>query len=244
MAPVAEVAEVRAPLLARVLGLGAVLVMGGVLVVWGLDLGKRVMGVSSGESGPAVAKQLAATQLDLARVTAERDALEQKLKAAEAKGAAPGAASAASAAVAADAAGELAMARADLALLESVLPPAAKGEGLVIRGLQARMVSSRQLHYTVLLAYGVKKAHAEFDGRLKLEVTVKQGGKKSVLVFPQEGAERYDIKVAHYQRVDGTLELPDGAQALTVKVTMSENGKVVASDATTVVQSGQPRSGL
>jgi hypothetical protein len=231
-------------LLARVLGLSAVLVMGGVLVVWGIDLGKRVMGVSSGESGPAVSQQLAATQLDLARVTAERDALEQKLKAVETKAAAPAEISAASAVVSVADAGELAKAHANLALLESVLPPVAKGEGLVIRGLQARMASSKQLHYTILLSYGAKKAHTEFDGRLTLALMVKQGGKKSVLEFPKEGAERYDIKVARYQRVDGTLELPDGAEALTVKVTMSEKGKVVASDATTVVQSGQPRSGL
>jgi len=223
-------------MLARVLGLSAVLVMGGVLVIWGIDLGKRVIGVSSGESGPAVAKQLAATELDLARITAERDALEAKLKAAEAKAAAPGAAPAD--------AGELAKASANLALLESVLPPVAKGEGLVIRGMQARMASPKQLHYTVLLSYGAKKAHPAFDGRLKLAVTVVTDGKKSVLEFPKEGAERYDIKVARYQRVDGTLELPDGAEASSVKVTMSDKDKVVASGSTTVVQSGQLRHGL
>jgi len=237
---VPELTEVRAPLLARVLGLSAALVMGGVLVVWGVDLGKRVVGVSSGESGPAVSKQLAATQVELARITAERDALELKLKAAEEKvSAAPAAAGAAPAN-----AGELDKLAADLALLESALPPVARGDGLVIRGMQARMASARQLHYTVLLSYGAKKTHPAFDGRLKLAVTVKQDGRKSVLEFPKEGAERYDIKVARYQRVDGTLELPDGAEALSVKVVMSEKGKVVASDATTVVQSGQTPSGL
>jgi len=233
---VAEATEVRAPLLARVLGLSAVLVMGGVLVVWGVDLGKRVIGVSSGESGPAVSKQLAATQLELARVTAERDALEAKLKAA-----APAVAAASASSAPADEVDKLA---ADLALLESALPPVAKGEGLVIRGMQARMASSKRLHYTVLLSYGAKKKSPEFDGRLSLAVTVNQGGKKSVLAYPKEGAGRYDIKVARYQRVDGTLELPEGAEALSVKVAMSENGKVVASDATTVVQSGQARTGL
>lgn len=223
----------RAPLLARVLGLSAVLVMGGVLVVWGIDLGKRVMGVSAGESGPALSAQLAATELELARVTAERDALETKLKAVPAP-----------AAVAVADAGELDKLSADLALLESALPPVAKGAGLVIRGMQAHMASPELLHYTVLLSYGRRKAHPTFDGRLKLAVMVTQDGKKSVLEFPKEGAERYDIKVARYERVDGTLALPAGAQAVSVQVTLSEQGKVVASESTAVVKSGQPRHGL
>jgi len=243
---VTTVEEVRAPLLARVLGISAVLVMSGVLIVWGVDLGKRLMGVSSGESGPAVSKQLAATEVELARVTAERDALEEKLKAAQAASASAGATASASASTAFNgvAEGELEKMTADLALLESVLQPVAKGDGLIIRGMQARMASPKLLHYTVLLSYGAKKTHPSFEGRLKLAVTVKIDGKKSVLEFPKEGAERYDIKVARYQRVDGTLELPDGAEALSAKVTMSEKGKVVVSETTTVVQSGQPRLGL
>ncbi len=214
------------PLLARVLGLAAVLVAAGVLVMWGVDLGKRVIGVSKGEAGPTVAKQLAAAELELARVTAERDALAEKLKAAP-----PVAAAATSGAPDA----ELAKLHADLALLEDVLPPAKPGSGLQIRGMQARMASPRLLHYTVLLQYGAKKkGPAAWAGRLKLAVTVEQGGKKSVLEYPKEGAERYDMKIEHYQRVDGTLELPEGAKAVAVAVSMSEKGKIVATEATNV----------
>ena len=220
----------RVPLLARVLGLAAVLVGAGVLVVWGVDLGQRVIGVSKGEAGPSVAKQLAASELELARVTAERDALAEKLKAASA---APAPSPAPAAAPANDA--ELSKLQADIALLEDVLPPARAGSGLQIRGMQARMAAPRLLHYTVLLAYGAKKkGPTAFEGRLKLAVTVRQDGKKSVLEYPKAGAERYDMKVDRYQRVDGTLELPEGAQALAVKVSMSEKGKIVASETTTV----------
>lgn len=207
----------------RVLGLAAVLVGAGVLVLWGVDLGQRVLGVSQGESGPAVSRQLAATELELARMTAERDALAEKLKAAVPPAAAPGN----------DA--ELAKLNADLALLEKVLPPARTGSGLVIRGMQARMATSRQLHYTVLLQYGAgKKGPAAFEGRLQLAVTVKRNGRQAVLEYPKEGAERYNMKVDSYQRADGTLELPDGAEALSVKVSMLEGGKVVASETTPV----------
>jgi hypothetical protein len=214
--------QARAPLLARVFGLAAVLVAGGALAVWGVDLGKRVVGVSKGESGPTVARQLAATELELARVSAERDALAEKLKAA------PAAAPAASDA-------ELAKLNADLALLEDALPPAKAGSGLVIRGMQARMAAPRLLHYTVLLQYGAKKkGPSAFAGRLKLAVAVIQDGKKAVLEYPKEGAERYDLKVDRYQRIDGTLELPEGIKVVAVKVSLSEKGKVVADETTTV----------
>ncbi len=213
-------------MLARVMGLAAVLVAGGVLVMWGVDLGKRVIGVSQGESSPSVKKQLAAAELELARVTAERDALAEKLKAAPAAaGPLPNAASDA----------ELAKLNADLALLEDILEPAPAGAGLLIAGMQARMASPKLLHYTVLLQYGAKKkGPSAFTGKLKLAVTVLQDGKKTVLEYPKEGAERYELKVDRYQRVDGTLELPEGAQATAVKVSLSEKGKVVATEATTV----------
>jgi hypothetical protein len=216
--------QARAPLLARMAGLAAVLVAAGVLVVWGVDLGKRVVGVSQGESSPSVKKQLAAAELELARVTAERDALAEKLKAVPA---------AAAPAPAADA--ELARLNADLALLEDILEPAPAGAGLLIAGMQARMASPKLLHYTVLLQYGAKrKGPSAFNGRLSLAVTVTQDGKKTVLEYPKEGAERYDLKVDRYQRVDGTLELPEGAKAESVKVSLSEKGKVIATEATTV----------
>ncbi|WP_028102303.1 DUF6776 family protein [Pseudoduganella violaceinigra] len=217
--------QVRAPMLVRVLGLAAVLVASGVLVVWGVDLGKRVIGVSSGESGPSVARQLAASELELARVTAERDALTEKLKAAQQ----------APAPLPAVADAELAKLTADLALLEKALPPAEPGSGLDIIGMQARMATPKLLHYTVLLQYGAKKkGPSAFAGQLKLAVAVLQDGKKAVLEYPKEGAERYDLKVDRYQRVDGTLELPEGAKAVAVKVSLSEKGKVVVHDTTTV----------
>lgn len=218
--------QARPPMLARVLGLAAVLVAAGVLVVWGVDLGQRVIGASKGEAGPNVARQLAATELELARVTAERDALAEKLKASPAIAApsAPGATDA-----------ELAKLNADLALLEEVLPAAKPGSGLLIRGMQARMASSRLLHYTVLLQYGAKKkGPAAWAGRLQLAVTVEQDGKQSVLEYPKAGAERYDMTIEQYQRVDGTLELPEGAKAVSVAVRMTEKGKVVASQTTSL----------
>jgi hypothetical protein len=74
--------ERRAPLVARVLGVAVVLVMGGVLLVWGVDLGQRIMGASQGQSLPDVQQQLDEAQAEIGRLTAERDALQAALKAA------------------------------------------------------------------------------------------------------------------------------------------------------------------
>jgi hypothetical protein len=206
--------------------MSAAAVLAGVLLIWGIDLGRRLIGVSNGTAGPALAKQLAASELELARMTAERDELAAKLKAALAQPAAQ------PAPFAAVAEGEVGKLVADLALVEEALPQPKTGSGLQILGLQARMATSKQLHYTVLLAYGGKKAHAAFEGKLKLSVMVLQEGKKAVLEFPQDDAERYALKVARYQRVDGTLDLPDGATARGVQISLLEKGKVVASETT------------
>jgi hypothetical protein len=215
-------AERKAPLLARIAGVAVVLALGGVLAVWGVDLGKRIIGASHGE--PSVQQQLAQAQSELDKVSAERDGLQ-----ARGKPAAAGTVSADAAALAA-ARQESARLAADIALLESVLPSVPAGAGLVIQGLQARMAAPGLLHYTILLGYGPKKgAPPRFTGRLRLAVSVNKDGKSSVLAFPLEkDAARYDISVQRNQRLDGTLELPDGVAASRIDISLTAAGKVVA----------------
>jgi hypothetical protein len=216
-------AERKAPLLARIAGVAVVLVLGGVLAVWGVDLGKRIVGASHGE--PSVQQQLAQAQSELDKVSAERDGLQAKGKPA----AGAGAVSADAAALAA-ARQESARLAADIALLESVLPKVPAGAGLVIQGLQARMAAPGLLHYTILLGYGPKKgAPRQFTGSLRLAVSVSKDGKSSVLAFPLEkDAARYDISVQRNQRLDGTLELPAGVAASRIDISLVAGGKLVA----------------
>ncbi len=70
--------EQKAPLLKRMAGIAVVLVLGAVLLVWGVDLGKRIFGASQG--APTAQQQLELVQAELARVTAERDALLEAAK--------------------------------------------------------------------------------------------------------------------------------------------------------------------
>jgi hypothetical protein len=213
-------AERKAPLLARIAGVAVVLVLGGVLAVWGVDLGKRIIGASHGE--PSVQQQLAQAQAELDKITAERDGLQANGK--------PAAGAVSDAAALAAARQESARLAADIALLESVLPKVPAGAGLVIQGLQARMAAPGLLHYTILLGYGPKKgAPRQFTGSLRLAVSVSKDGKSSVLAFPLEkDAARYDISVQRNQRLDGTLELPAGVAASRIDISLVAGGKLVA----------------
>jgi hypothetical protein len=77
-APETVLVEQKAPLLKRLAAIAVVLVLGGVLVVWGVDLGGRIFGASRG--APTAQQQLELVQAELVRVTAERDALLEAAK--------------------------------------------------------------------------------------------------------------------------------------------------------------------
>lgn len=260
--PETVLVEQKAPLLVRVLGLTVVLMLAGALLVWGWDLGTRLIGASS---KPAPAVVIEHTPAPVAGSAAASAAAEAGLRpagaapsnpravapAASGEGAgsdpaaasvpapAPGASASpapATSSVSADpgTAAENERLAADLALLESILPPVKPGAGLVIRGLQARMASASQLHYTILLGYGAKKGQPRFEGRLSIILQAKKDGKPLILEFPtKEGAERYQLTVEDYQRIDGTLDLPAGVQASELKVTLS-GGKTSVSQTTLV----------
>lgn len=273
--PETVLVEQKAPLLVRVLGLTVVLMLAGALLVWGWDLGARLIGASNKPApavvvehtpAPAPGAGSAAALAASGRLAAESTTAAVAAPASAATPA-PGApalnAAAANAPAVASAAGaprpasaavpaapapaapaDAAAARveterlaADLALLESILPPVKPGAGLVIRGLQARMASASQLHYTILLGYGAKKAQPSFEGRLNLVLQAQKDGKPLTLEFPtEEGAARYQLTVEDYQRIDGTLDLPAGVQASGLKVTLT-GGKTSVSQTTPVKSS-------
>jgi ABC-type transporter Mla subunit MlaD len=219
----------RPPLPVRVLGVVVMLVLAGMLVMWGIDLGKRIIGAGSGETDPAAQAALG-LQDELAKVNAERERLD--------------AAGAAATAALKEAQGRIQALQADnsqlagdLELTESQLPPEKAGAGPAIRGLRANMVSPTQLQYGLLLAYGAKKARPVLNGQLQFAVTLVQDGKKRVAEFPPEkdaDGPQYVVKVQSRQRLDGMLELPPGARADSLQVSLLDKGQVVARLSTTV----------
>ena len=219
------------------------LVLAGLLVLWGGELLQRFNGMGKADAAPSTEQQLALVQEELTRVTMERDQLA-------ATAAAPPATPAGGVAQGQTATQikalevENSKLTNDLLLVESLLPAEKAGAGLVIRALQADLPAPGQLHYVLLLGHGASKAEPLFAGQLQLTVMVNRNGINEVLEFPAEksaDAHLYDVTVRSYQRLDGLMPLPEGATAKAVQVRLLSKGRVVARQSTSVKESGDVR---
>lgn len=229
----APVEPAQPALALRVLGVLVMLVLAGLLVTWGIDLGRRIGGI--GGAGPAAAA--APPQAELDKVTAERDQLavdaaamlsEQKKTATQIKALEV----------------ENGKLSGDLELVESLVAPPPPGAGLLIRGVRARMLAPDRLHYVLLLAHGPRKGQPHFDGQLQLSVAMQVDGARQVIEFPgRDGADgaQYGVRVQRYQRLDGVLAVPRGAQVKTVQVRLLERGRVLAQQLATVKETPHVR---
>ena len=118
----------------------------------------------------------------------------------------------------------------DLAFFESLLPVDANAQGVSIRRLKSEIVAPNQLHYQLLIMQGGKGDH-DFVGNLQLTVTVMQGGKSAMIAFPEPTStepDKFKLAFKHYQRVEGTLTLPDGAVIKAVQARILDKGQIRA----------------
>jgi hypothetical protein len=102
--------------------------------------------------------------------------------------------------------------RDDLGFFEKLIP-AAGGEGMAIRSLQAELQGSTKLKWQVLVIQSGKNL-AEFNGRLEVTFTGFVNGKPWVASLPGESVA---VRVRQYGRIEGEFELP--AQAVVKGVT-------------------------
>lgn len=118
----------------------------------------------------------------------------------------------------------------DLAFFESLVPTRAGSEGIAIQRLMAELVAPNQLRYRLLVMSSSRKDRG-FKGSLQVAVTVMQAGKSTVIVFPRgntSDVDRFQLEFEHYQRIEGTVALPEGAVAKGIQARVLENGKVRA----------------
>lgn len=223
----------RSVLVLRVLGLLAMAGLAALLVTFGIDLWHRLGNIGV-DPGPSEQQQIASLQLELSRITVERDQLAAATTANPAQGAIQIKALEV----------ENSKLNTALSLAESLIPAEKAGAGLMIRALQAERLAPGQLHYVVLLSHGAKKTQPHFAGQMQLAVMTVQDGVQHVLEFPAEksdDAARYEVTVSRYQRLDGMLALPAGAAAQVLRMRFIENGKVVAEQSSSVKESTDVR---
>jgi pyruvoyl-dependent arginine decarboxylase (PvlArgDC) len=137
----------------------------------------------------------------------------------------------------------------DLSFFESLLPTPANAKGVVIRSfrLQALNDSEREnvgtpasasdrksgeapqaLRYRLLVQQS-GRPERDFVGAVSLTVSLHQGGRPWVLQLPDATipeAGPQPLAFRHYQRVEGTFELPEGAVVRSVLVKIQSNGEV------------------
>lgn len=118
----------------------------------------------------------------------------------------------------------------DLAFFESLLPNATGPAGIAIRRLKVDQIAPNQLRYRLLIMQG-GKGDRRFTGTLQLAVTTLQEGKSAMMTFPEgipAEQQKFKLNFMHYQRVEGVLTLPEGAQTKLVQARVLENGQVRA----------------
>lgn len=199
---------------------------GGAIAMWAYDLGRSFTGFPGG----ADRKEAAQLREKVANLTEERERYLSTANAAESKINIERSAQKQLALQVKTLEMENAKLKEDLAFFESLLPASTGAQGVSIRRLQAEIVAPNQLRYRILVMQGGKGTQ-EFTGSLQLAVTVLQAGKSAMMVFPSgkpEEADKYKLGFKHYQRMEGTLTLPDGVVMKAVQARILERGQIRA----------------
>lgn len=121
--------------------------------------------------------------------------------------------------------------QADLGFFENLIP--AGGEGLQLRGLQARLQGPGQLRYQMLVMHSEKNA-PEFNGQYELLLAGTLEGRPWTMALPG-GAK--PLQFRQYFRVEGSIEAPPEAVLKTVQARVLDNKGVVRATQTIKLQS-------
>ncbi|MGH6611707.1 MAG: DUF6776 family protein, partial [Burkholderiaceae bacterium] len=134
----------------------------------------------------------------------------------------------------------------DLSFFESLLPTPANAKGVVIRSfrlqpideteLEAQRPRSQSSKETQALRYRLLvqqsgRPERDFVGAVSLTISLQRDGRPWVLQLPDATlpeAGPAPLSFRHYQRVEGTFELPEGAVVRSVQVKIQSGGEIRA----------------
>lgn len=208
----------------RLLLLTIVLGLAGAIALATYDLGRKLTGRSDAIS-PAQVSEL---HERLAQATAERDRFSGSVDAAESQLQIERTAQQQLATQVKTLLAENARLKEDLAFFEKLLPSSTGAAGISIQRLVVESIAPNQLKYRLLVMQGGKGGH-EFIGNLQLTVSVVREGKSAMIVFPDTKSadgDRYKLAFQHYQRMEGTLNLPEGVTVQSVQARILEKGQL------------------
>lgn len=116
----------------------------------------------------------------------------------------------------------------DLAFFENLMPASTGPEGVRIGAFKADASNKTQLRYRILVMQGGKNV-ADYMGELQFQLTVNEEGKNVVLTLPDtknNEAARLKLSFKYYQRLEGALNIPEGAVVKSVQARILDRGQV------------------
>lgn len=122
--------------------------------------------------------------------------------------------------------------RDDLAFFESLLPTRANASGIQIRSFRMQPDGAPDTMRYRLLVQQAGKPERDFVGSVQMQVNFVREGRTLTLQVPDpatpESRRALELSFRHYQRVEGSLTLPDGATAQSVVVRIMAAGQTHA----------------
>jgi hypothetical protein len=121
----------------------------------------------------------------------------------------------------------------ELAFFENLASADIKEVGFAINRLHVEPNGSQgHYRYRLLAAAQGGKKDREFRGSVQLVINLQQAGKDAMMILPEQNdpaRQRFDLKFKHFQRVDGTFQVPAGARVTSVEARLIQDGAVRAS---------------
>ncbi|TDK66688.1 hypothetical protein E2I14_09130 [Sapientia aquatica] len=115
----------------------------------------------------------------------------------------------------------------DLAFFENLIPAASGPEGIRIGAFKADASNKLQVQYRVLVMQGGKNVQ-DFVGELQFNATILLGGKTVILTLPEpkDNAAKLKLSFKYYQRMEGSLALPEGAVLKSLQARILDRGQL------------------
>jgi cell division protein FtsB len=116
----------------------------------------------------------------------------------------------------------------DLAFFENLIPATNGPEGVRIGAFKADASNKTQIQYRLLVMQGGKNVQ-DFVGELQFLLTVVDNGKTVTLTLPEiknNDTDRLKLSFKYYQRLEGTLSVPEGAVIKTLQARILDKGQL------------------
>ena len=121
--------------------------------------------------------------------------------------------------------------RADLAFFESLLPAPTAARGVVIRSFKLQPEADDSTLRYRLLVQQSGRPDRDFVGAVVLKVSLQKDGRSTLVQLPDAAypeAGPAALAFRHYQRLEGSFAVPEGAMVRSVQVIISSGGEVRA----------------